>query len=309
MKRALVVGSAGQDGRLLSGLLTGRGYEVHGLARTTTAGSVSLEDAEEVQQLVGMLQPDEIYYLAAFHHSSEDPSLDPLELFRKSHAVHVAGLLHVLEAVRKRAPRARLFYAASALIFGEAAETPQTESTPFSPICAYGITKTAGVHLCRLYRRRHQLHASVGILYNHESPLRAEKFVSKKIVSAACMIKRGMRDKLVLGDLSAELDMGYAPDFVDAMHRIVGLEAPDDFIVATGKAHSIREFVEIAFTHLGLDWREYVEENRGVITRPAWRRVGDPSKLAHATGWRPVTPFPEMVRALVDAQAASMERV
>lgn len=298
MARALIVGSAGQDGTLLGEHLRARGDTVTGLPRgERTAG--------EVEQLVQDGRPDAIYYLAAYHHSSEDPPIEPLALFERSAAVHVTQLLYFLEAIRKRAPAARLFYAASSLIFGEPAETPQTEDTPFRPICVYGITKTAGVQLCRHYRRTHGVYASVGILYNHESPLRAPKFVSKKIVRAAHEIARGTRDRLVLGDLSAELDWGYAPDYVDAMHRILALPSPDDFVVATGEAHTVRELVELAFGQLGLDWRRHVEENRALITRPPLRRIGDASKLAAATGWRPATSFEAMVRALVEAEAAA----
>lgn len=301
-KKALVVGSAGQDGRLLTAHLQQLGYTVTGLSR---GGDVSIEDAAAVARLVTALQPDEVYYLAAFHHSSEDPPIEPLELFQRSLAIHVTALLHVLDAIRKHAPAARLFYAASSLIFGDVTETPQTEETPLRPICAYGITKTAGLEICRHYRRTHGVHASVGILYNHESPLRAAKFVSTKIVKGAWAIKRGERDKLVLGDLSAEMDVGYAPEYVDAMRRIVALDAPDDFIIATGEKHSIRELVELAFGHVGLDWQQHVEENKRLITRAPRTRVGDPSKLARATGWHATTSFPDLVRTLMDAHAES----
>jgi GDPmannose 4,6-dehydratase len=287
MTTAVIVGSSGQDGTLLGEHLRRLGYTVRGVGRTS--GPPHLDDVNEV------------YYLAAFHHSSEDRPIDPGELFEKSIAVHVTGLVHYLEDIRKRAPRARLFYAASSLIFGDVTESPQTEDTPLRPNEAYAITKATGLQICRHYRRTHDVFASVGILYNHESPLRAARFVSKKIVNAAWEIKRGTRDKLVLGDLSARLDWGYAPDFVDAMHRVLALDAADDFIIATGETHSVRDFVELAFGHLGLDWQRHVEENRAVITRPPTVRVGDASKLATATGWRPATSFAAMVRALVDA--------
>jgi GDPmannose 4,6-dehydratase len=292
MATALIVGSAGQDGTLLAAHLRERGYEVRG------AGNVARTAAEVGELVAGV---DEIYYLAAFHHSSEDSPIETRALFEKSHAVHVEGLVHFLDAIRSRAPHAKLFYAASSLIFGDVSESPQTEDTPFRPTCAYGITKTAGVHLCRLYRHAHAVYASVGILYNHESPLRADRFVTQKIVKAAHAIKRGTQDRLVLGNLAAEFDAGYAPEYVDAMHRILALPAPDDFIVATGERHSIREFVELAFAHVGLDWTKHVEENRALITRAPLVRVGDASKLARATGWRPTTTFPELVRVLMDA--------
>ena len=298
--KALVVGSAGQDGTLLSGHLRELGYEVRGI----TKADLSIVDPREVEDTVATFGPDEIYFLAAYHHSSQDPPVEPLVLFQTSFAVHVAALLCFLEAIRKRAPRARLFYAASSLIFGDPIESPQTETTPFDPTDAYGITKAAGVQVCRHYRRVHSVYAAVGILYNHESPLRAEKFVTKKIVKAAWEIKRGTRDKLVLGNLSAELDVGYAPEYVAAMRGILALDAPDDFIVATGETHTVRELVELAFAELGLDWQRHVEEDRGLITRPALRRVGDPRKLLAATGWRASTSFAAMVQALIDAESS-----
>lgn len=300
MKRALVVGSAGQDGTLLSDQLQALGYEVGGVSKARG----SIEDPAAVAALVAGFQPDEIYYLAAFHHSSEDPAVEPGTLFDRSVAIHVSALVHFLEAMRAHAPRARLFYAASSLVFGDVTESPQTEATPILPTCAYGITKTTGLQICRHYRRAHAIHASVGILYNHESPLRAATFVSKKIVKAAWAITRGAQGKLVLGSLSAQLDWGYAPDFVDAMRRILALDAADDFIIATGEPHSVGEFVELAFGQLGLDWKRHVDENRGLITRAPILRVGDPAKLTRATGWRPSTSFPAMVRALVDAEGA-----
>lgn len=293
--KAFVVGSAGQDGTLLTAHLRARGYLVEGVTRAART-------AEEIAALVADARPDEIYYLAAFHHSSEDPPIDPRVLVDTSVAVHVTQLVAFLDAIRKRSPATRLFYAASSLVFGDVIEAPQTEDTPLRPQCAYGITKSAGLQLCRLYRRSHGVFAAVGILYNHESSLRAPKFVSKKIVKAAVEIHRGLRDKLVLGSLAAEIDWGYAPDFVDAMHRILRLDAADDFIIATGETHSVRQFVELAFDRLGLDWRRHVEENAAVITRPPLARVGDASKLARATGWRPSTSFVDMVHALVDAE-------
>jgi GDPmannose 4,6-dehydratase len=294
---ALIVGSAGQDGTLLAAHLRERGYAVHGVTRD----SLSIEDPIAVANLVGDLQPTEVYFLAAFHHSSQDKPIEPLVLFERSIAVHVTALVHFLDAIRTRAPRARLFYASSSLIFGDVTESPQTERTPLAPTCAYGITKATGLDICRHYRKTHGMHASVGILYNHESPLRDAKFVSKKITTAAHAIKRGTQDTLVLGDLSARIDMGYAPEYVDAMHRILALDTADEFIVATGEHHSIQEFVELAFGELGLDWQRHVEENRALITRTAPLRVGDPSKLANATGWRSTTSFPDLVRTLVRA--------
>lgn len=301
MKQALVVGSAGQDGTLLSELLRAHGYNVLGIDQ----GDLQIEHANDVEQFVADNQPAEIYFLAAFHHSSEDPAIEPRELFERSFAVNAMAVVNFLDAIRKHAPRTRLFYAASSLIFGDVVEAPQTETTPITPTDAYGISKAAGLHACRHYRRAYGVHASVGILYNHESPLRADKFLSKKVTKAAWEIKRGTRDKLVLGNLAAEIDWGYAPDFVEAMRRIVALDTADDFIVATGEQHSVQEFVELAFGALDLDWRRYVQENRAVITRAPVTRVGDPSKLARATGWQLSVSFAEMVRLLIEAEAGA----
>jgi GDPmannose 4,6-dehydratase len=314
MKRALIVGDRGQDGTLLGDHLLGLGYGVLGIDRgsmqargvAAPAGDApSIFEAASVARLVGAFAPDEIYYLAAFHHSSEDRPIEPLELFERSQAVNVTGLVHFLEAMRTHAPAARLFYAASSHVFGDASDGRQNEETEVKPVCVYGITKAAGLQLCRHYRRTHGVHASVGILYNHESQLRAEKFVTKKIVRGALAIKRGLQRKLVLGDLAAEVDWGYAPDYVDAMQRILSIETPDDFIVATGEKHSVRDFVALTFGELGLDWRQHVDENAALITKRSLCRVGDSAKLTRATGWRPATSFAAMVRALVAAEQAS----
>jgi GDPmannose 4,6-dehydratase len=313
MDRALIIGSAGQDGRLLSERLAREGCAVVGVERDRIVGSrsaglaseapVDILDPLSVGGLIGSFSPDAIFYLAAYHHSAEDKLLpDDLELYVRSHDVHVRGLLHVLEAVRKHAPQSRLFYAASSHCFGEPPTPIQDESTPLRPRCAYGITKTAGVGLCRMYRANHSVHASAGFFYNHESAFRARKFLSTKIVRAAVEISRGRRDKLVLGDLAARVDWGFAPDYVDAVIRIVGLETADDFVIATGESHSVEEFVAAAFSRVRLDWRRYVEVEPAIIGKPRTALVGDSTKLRTATGWSPSVTFQQMVELLVDAE-------
>jgi GDPmannose 4,6-dehydratase len=272
-------------------------------------GSVDILDPLSIGGLVGSFSPDAIFYLAAYHHSAEDKALpDDLELYLRSHDIHVRGLIHVLEAIRKHAPASRLFYAASSHCFGEPPTSIQDESTPLRPRCAYGITKTAGVGLCRMYRANHNVRASAGFFYNHESSLRARKFLSTKIVSAAAEIARGRRGKLVLGDLSARVDWGFAPDYVDAMIRIVRLEAADDFIIATGQSHSVEEFVAAAFTRVGLEWRRYVEVEPGIIGKSRASLVGDSTKLRTATGWSPSVTFQQMVELLVDAEIQRLSK-
>ena len=311
MDRALIIGSAGQDGRLLSERLERDGCTVVGIERNrvncsgvaVSGAPVDILDPIAVGDLIKSFSPDAIFYLAAYHHSAEDkPPPDDLELYVRSHEVHVLGLIHVLEAVHKHAPRSRLFYAASSHCFGEPPIAVQDESTPLRPHCVYGITKTAGVGLCRMYRADRRVRASAGFLYNHESALRPRKFLSTKIVSAAAEISLGRRDKLVLGDLSAHVDWGFAPDYVDAMIRIVRLETADDFIIATGQSHSVEEFVAAAFSRVGLDWRQHVEVEPAIIGKPRSAFVGDSTKLRTATGWSPSVTFQQMVELLVDAE-------
>jgi len=315
MRKVIVIGSKGQDGQLLYERLAGEGCVVLGIDRNAiysnhrAAGgaeaAVDILDGGAVDDLIRAFAPDAIFYLAAFHHSSEDelPPSDA-ELYLLSHEIHVRGLLHVLEAVRRFAPGARLFYPASSHCFGEPPTSIQDEDTPLRPNCPYGISKTAGVQLCRMYRARHALSASCGFLYNHESPLRPPKFLSAKIIHAAVEIARGWRDKLVLGDLSARVDWGYAPDYVDAMIRILRLETPDDFVIASGQSHSVTEFVAIAFSHLKIDWRKHVESDPSLITKstPATVLTGNSRKLREKTGWQPSLAFPDMIRLLVDAE-------
>ena len=301
MSRALVVGSQGQDGRILSDRLRAEGCETVGLDRGT-----DLLDRDAVLGLVSEFRPDEIYYLAAVHHSAEDrQSLGGRDLYAESHRVHVEGVLNVLEAIRLRHAASRLFYAASCLVFGESSASRQDESTPFAPGCVYGITKTTGIHCCRLYRNGAGIRASAGILYNHESPLRKPEFVSQKIVRAAVGIRRGSVSKLVLGDLSAVNDWGWAEDTVDAMIRIVRLDVPDDFVVATGEAHSVADFVEAVFARAGLDWTRHVVEDRSMIARRRSPLIGDSSRLRERTGWKPKVGFEEMAGLLWDAAWAA----
>jgi GDPmannose 4,6-dehydratase len=306
MKRVIIVGSAGQDGRILFDQLQRDGAEVLGIARngirsTKPHGQKTLDihTRAEVAEAVRLWNPSEIYYLAAFHHSSQDETGDDAVLFERSFAVHVFGLINFCEAMKQHAPNTRLFYAASSLVFGDPVESPQTEATSFSPRCPYGISKAAGMQCCRYYRRAHNLFAASGILYNHESHYRRENFVSQKIIRGARAIAAGRQDKLVLGDLSARIDWGFAPDFVRAMRALLALPEPDDFIIATGETHSVQEFVEIVFEKLDLDWRQYVEENPALLTRKAALRVGNPARLQARTGWQPSVTFEEMIARLI----------
>jgi GDPmannose 4,6-dehydratase len=311
MRRAVIIGSRGQDGSILFDARAAHcavlGFDVgtvrhHLLEGVAPSQPLDLQEARAVHRMMESVAPDEIYYLAAHHHSSEEHVDEATEL-RASLDVHVIGLVHVLEAMRDVAPRCRLFYAGSSQMFGQPSTQRQDESTPFAPRNVYAITKVSGAHICAMYREKHGLHASTGILYNHESPLRGERFVTQRIVRGARRAQRDPAFKLKLGSLSAVVDWGYAHDYVDAMIRIVSQPAPDDYVVATGEAHTVLDFVEAAFGHLGLDWRNHVEEDSSLVTPPPTlaRLVGDATRLRERTGWKPTLSFRELVELLVDA--------
>ncbi len=311
MKRSVVVGSNGQDGRLLFDRLCAAGDFVVGVAkghaRSSDGGNIPPVDIlqpSDVDGLISTVQPDRVYYLPAFHHSAEQKLEETRELFEKSFAVHVTGLLHFLDAIRLRSPETRLFYASSARIFGVPQCLPQDETTPVNPDCVYGISKAAGQRCVKYYRGAHAMFAATGILYNHESPLRGPTFVPQKIVRGAVAIKRGLQSKIVLGDLDAVSDWGYALDYLDAMTRILELDQPDDFVIATGEPRTVRQFVETAFELVGLDWKSHVEVAPNLISRQRRSLVGSAVRLRAATGWQPSVSFAELVQILVQAEEA-----
>ena len=296
MNRALVIGSRGQDGVLLTSLLVDRGWEVSGLVR----GDLDLCHFPSVKEVLSSGY-DHVYYLAAYHQSSQDSALAcERELYEKSTQVHVEGLLNFLDAIRSVAPTTRVFYAASSLVFGSPEQELQDEDTPLNPLCIYGITKSNGIQLCRYFREKHGIFASAGILFNHESPLRQRKFVIPKIIHGAIAISRGSTQKLQLGDLSARVDWGYASDYVDAMHRILCLDCPDDFVVASGETHSVQDVVETVFAALGLNWTQHIVETPSLLTRQRTVLRGDSSKLRQRTGWEPTVDFSTMILRLLD---------
>jgi GDPmannose 4,6-dehydratase len=317
MKISLIVGAAGQDGRHLSALLQARGDHVIGVARTGCTSSqrgalpaLDVVEREQVARFLSAHKPDEIYYLAGVHHAAESAERDPWQFLRRTSDVHVTGLANFLEAMERQHRAARLFYAASSRVFGSPASSPQDERTPLAPLCLYGITKAAGVSLCRFCRSERGLHCSVGILYNHESALRPLPFVSRKIVQAAVDIKLGASRKLVLGSLSAAVDWGAAEDYVEAMTRILALDQPEDFVVASGTLHTVRQLVEAAFAAVELPWQPHVTEDATLLSaaRPAVPLVGNAARLREATGWRPSIEFAAMVGRMVRAEMESRRR-
>jgi GDPmannose 4,6-dehydratase len=304
---ALLIGAGGQDGRLLARLLLDRAYAVRGWIRRELVAPAPCECTQLdllqpalVEAELRKSPPDEIYYLAAFHHATEDViELSAAELLRRSFDVHVVGLLNVLQAMEECCPRTRLFYAASSHVFGTSESEWLNEETPLTPNSAYGISKAAGLQCCQFYRRERNIFAATGILFNHESRWRKRSFLSQKIVAGALQAQRDPRFKLVLGDLEARVDWGYAPDYVEAMFRILQLPEASDFVVASGEMHTVREFAQAAFGALDLDWRRHVVTDPRLLNKISHPLRGDCRKLRAATGWSPSVSFTELVTRLV----------
>ena len=318
-RRAVLTGITGQDGSFLAEFLLGKGYEVHGLVRRgSTFGTeridhlyidphlqqaqlylhyADLADANSLLRVLQDVRPQEIYNLAAQSHvavSFQNPIYTA--------DVDALGTLRLLEAARQVGDDVRFYQASSSEMFGKAAEVPQSEATPFHPRSPYGVAKVYAFWQTVNYREAYGLHASNGILFNHESERRGETFVTRKVTRAATRIKMGLQDVLYLGNLDAERDWGYAGDFVEAMWLMLQQDVPDDYVIATGERHSVRELCQMAFDLLDLDWQEYVQVDARYF-RPSEVDLleGDASKAKQALGWRPKVNFDELVRRMVEA--------
>ncbi|MEK7608638.1 MAG: GDP-mannose 4,6-dehydratase [Patescibacteria group bacterium] len=315
-KKALITGITGQDGSYLAELLLSKGYEVHGLVRRVayenatnrfsrianilsqvTLHQGDVADYATIWRLISRIKPDEIYHLAAqsqVHVSFEDDF--------GTMKINIDSTHYILSALRDLAPECRMYFAATSEMFGEVRATPQNETTPFNPVSPYAIAKLASFYLVRLYRSAYGLHASSGILFNHESPRRGLEFVTRKITAAAARIKLGLDKELRLGNLEAKRDWGYAGDYVEAMWLMLQQPTPDDYVIGTGEEHSIREFLDEAFGVVGLDWRQYVIEDelykrpKDVITLRA-----DASKAKRELGWQSKKKFKELVALMMEA--------
>jgi GDPmannose 4,6-dehydratase len=305
-RRALVTGIGGQDGSYLAELLLERGYEVFGTTLASAKAKqdgielveLELTDADAVAASIRELEPDETYHLASpsfVPASWEDPV--------GTSTFAAASSAALLEGLRREHPEGRLLNAASAEIFGAPVQVPQSEETPVAPITPYGAGKAFAHFLTGAFRRHYGLHASSAILFNHESPQRPEHFLTRKVSRGAATISLGLAQKLRLGDLSAQRDWGFAGDYVRAMWLMLQADEPDDYVVATGQAHTAEDFVAAAFEHVALDWREHVRYDeslsRGPSDSPAL--VGDPTKIRERLGWEPDVRFHDLVKMLVDA--------
>jgi GDPmannose 4,6-dehydratase len=317
-QRALVTGIAGQDGSYLAELLLAEGYEVFGVTRTGSAdGYTNLDairdelnlveadllDKRSLVEALRSCEPDEVYNLASV--SFVPASWDEPVLTAKLAAV---GVTVILEAIRAVDSSIRFYQASSSEIFGDPVESPQGPDTPLWPLTPYGVAKAYGHFITSSYRKRYGLHASSGILYNHESPRRPPKFVTRKITQAAARISLGLEEELSLGDLDARRDWGYAPDYVRAMWLMLQCDEPDDYVVATGEAHSVQDLVEAAFAHVGLDWRVHVRTDSTLKRGRAelHNLIGDASKARARLSWEPTVTFEELVKAMVEADLASL---
>ncbi|MFA4858336.1 MAG: GDP-mannose 4,6-dehydratase [Candidatus Margulisiibacteriota bacterium] len=309
MKKALVVGCKGQDGTLLQEYLEQMQYSVVGidvgfitLAGRALVKDVDIENFESVATLLSIFQPDEIYYLAAFHHSAEqfvDKKQEDINYIRKSFGINTLAFANFLEAAKQHCKLAKIFYACSSHIFRGTQTQRQDEQTPVNPASVYGITKASALFLARYFRDRYQMFVSVGILYNHESSLRDSQFVSRKIVKTAVQIKYQQAQQLVLGNIGAEGDWGFAGDFVKAYHLLLQQAVSDEFIIASGQKHKVLDFVEIVFNALGLDWKKYVVQDASLVQKPATVLIGNLSKIKKITGWQATVDFREMVLQMV----------
>jgi GDPmannose 4,6-dehydratase len=318
-RRALITGITGQDGSYLAELLLGKGYEVVGVVRRASSDRyeridhlvdrVTLVDADllDPSSLMAALeqsQADEVYNLAA--QSYVPTSFRQPVLTAEFTAVSVARLL---EAVRQVRPDARFYQASSSEMFGKVAESPQSETTRFHPRSPYGVAKIYGHWITVNYREAYGMHASSGILFNHESPRRGLQFVTRKITHAVARIRHGLQDKLLLGNLDARRDWGFAGDYVDAMWRMLQQDEPGDFVIATGETHSVREFCEIAFAQVDLDYRDHVGTDPRFL-RPAEvdLLLGDAARARDRLGWTPAVDFPGLVRMMTDADMAAVAK-
>jgi GDPmannose 4,6-dehydratase len=319
VKRALITGISGQDGSYLADLLLEKGYEVHGMVRrssTQTLGRLAhirddivlhtgdLLDQRSLVDVLGDCEPDEIYNLAAtsFVGASWSQPVLTAEL-------SAVGVTRMLEAVREVMPEARFYQASSSEMFGNAREVPQNERTPFYPRSPYGVAKCYGHFITVNYRETYKLFAASGIVFNHESERRGLEYVTRKVTHGAAAIKLGLEEELALGNIDAKRDWGYAKDYVEAMWLMLQQDRPDDYVIATGEVHSVRELVRVAFEHVGLDPERHIRiDPRFLRPTEVEHLIGDASKARQNLGWRPRTSFDEMIRLMVDADLELLAR-
>jgi len=325
-KKALITGITGQDGSYLAELLLDKGYEVYGIIRRTSTFTTDridhiyqdpherkarlkliygdLSDSSSITKILSDVQPDEIYNLAAQSHVRVS-----FDIPEYTGDVTAVGALRILEAIRFLGLKTKFYQASSSEMFGMVQAVPQKEDTPFYPRSPYAVAKLYAHWITTNYRESYGIFACSGILFNHESPRRGETFVTRKITQAVAHIKAGLQDKLYLGNLDSKRDWGYAKEYVEAMWLMLQQDEPDDYVIATNETHTIKEFLEEAFGHAGLDWKEYVEFDEKYL-RPAEvdLLIGDYSKANKKLGWEPKTKFKDLVKIMVDADIEALSK-
>lgn len=327
-KKALITGITGQDGSYLAELLLSKGYEVYGVIRRSSSFNTAridhiyqdphdkdyrlrlihgdLSDSSSLNRILRDVKPDEIYNLGAQSHVRV--SFDVPEYTGE---VTGLGVVRILDAILEEGlvSKTKFYQASSSEMYGKVQAVPQDEETPFYPRSPYGVAKVYGYWITRNYRESYDMFAVNGILFNHESPRRGETFVTRKITRALARIKAGLQDELYLGNLDAKRDWGYAPDYVEAMWMMLQHKKPDDYVVATGETHSVKEFLEESFSYAGLDWKKYVKSDPKFF-RPAEvdLLIGDASKAEKQLGWKPKVTFKELVKIMVDADDEDLQR-
>ena len=325
MKKALITGITGQDGSYLADLLLEKGYEVHGIIRRASTFNTAridhlytdphvhgvrlflhygdLSDSLNLTRLIDRVEPDEVYHLGAQSHVRVS-----YDIPENTGDIVALGTIRILEAIREAKVPARFYQASSSEMFGKVQAVPQTETTPFWPRSPYAVAKVYAYWATVNYRESYGMHASNGILFNHESPRRGETFVTRKITRAVAAIKKGKQKELYLGNLDAKRDWGFAKEYVEGMWRMLQQPESGDYVLATNETHSVREFVIEAFSHVGLDWQEFVKYDAR-YERPAEVEllIGDPAKAKAKLGWEPTTKFKDLVKIMVDADLAALD--
>ena len=310
-RKAFITGITGQDGSYLAEILLEKGYEVYGMVRRSSSFNTAridhifgdielvfgdLSDASSLNQLMRSIRPDEVYNLGAQSHVRVS-----FDIPEYTADVDALGTLRLLDAIREEGVECRFYQASSSEMFGKVREVPQTEETPFHPRSPYGAGKVFSYWITRNYREAYGMYAVNGILFNHESPRRGPTFVTRKVTRAVGAILRGEQDSLSLGNLEAKRDWGYAKDYMDGAWRMLQADEPDDFVLATGETHSIRELLDVAFGHVELDWNDYVKiDERYFRPSEVDLLIGDYSKAKEKLGWEPTVKFEELIRMMVD---------
>jgi len=305
---ALIIGSKGQDGQLLADYLSTQNINVTGVNKYGLSNkddfscSFDLNSIESLKLFLSKYPQQHIYYLAAHHKSSHGNTEQEGSEFSACFDTHVTNIRNILEAVLIASPNTRVFYASSSLIFGESENSLFDENSLQNPTCAYGITKKMGMDIIKWYRDHHGLFACSGILFNHESWLRSPNFLSRKIIQTAVKIKHGLEDKLVVGNLNAQTDWGFAPDFVEAFYAMLLANKPDDYVIASGVSHTVKDWVEYAFGYLNLDYKKYVFEDKNLILRNKPVMIGNTNKIKKNLQWSTSTRFDKMIEIMINKE-------